>query len=78
MTITLEKFDYNKFQTEKVQFAIDLDREVFNVSEGTNSRHVDDELGMSHCGEASILLRNIAKSCGNRFSSINPGILLRD
>jgi hypothetical protein len=47
MTITLEKFDYNKFQTKKVQFAIDLDRKVFNVSEGTNSRHVDDELGMS-------------------------------
>ncbi|MEG4503845.1 hypothetical protein QUA81_13365 [Microcoleus sp. F6_B4] len=47
MTITVEKFDYNKFQTEKVQFAIDLDRTVFNVSEGTNSRYVDDELGMS-------------------------------
>ncbi|MEG4960283.1 MULTISPECIES: hypothetical protein [unclassified Microcoleus] len=47
MTITVEKFDYNKFQTEKVQFAIDLDREVFNVSEGTNSPYVDDELSMS-------------------------------
>jgi hypothetical protein len=47
MRITVEKFDYNKFQTEKVQFAIDVYREVFNVSEGTNSRHIDDELGMS-------------------------------
>ena len=47
MTITVEKFDYNKFDTEKVEFALDLDETVFNVSEGTNSRYVDDELGMS-------------------------------
>jgi len=47
MTITVEKFDYNKFDTEKIEFALDLDETVFNVSEGTNSRYVDDELGMS-------------------------------
>lgn len=47
MTITLDRFDYDKFTTEKVKFAIDLDREVFHVSEGTNSPYVDDELGIS-------------------------------
>jgi len=47
MTITVEKFDYNKFDTEKVEFSLDLDETVFNVSEGTNCRYVDDELGMS-------------------------------
>ncbi|MEG4574258.1 hypothetical protein QUA56_16435 [Microcoleus sp. N3A4] len=37
MTITVEKFDFAKFTTEKVKFAIDIDSEVFNVSEGVNN-----------------------------------------
>lgn len=44
MTITVEKFDFDKFDTEKVKFAIDIDHEVFNVSEGLNNRYVDDIL----------------------------------
>ena len=47
MTITVEKFDFDKFTTEKVKFAIDIDREVFNVSEGTNSQYIDDQLDNS-------------------------------
>ncbi|MEG3899234.1 MULTISPECIES: hypothetical protein [unclassified Microcoleus] len=39
MTITVEKFDFDKFTTEKVKFAIDIDSEVFNVSEGLNNQY---------------------------------------
>lgn len=39
MTITLEKFDFDKFTTEKVKFAIDIDHEVFNVSEGLTDHY---------------------------------------
>ena len=37
--ITVEKFDFDKFTTEKVKFAIDIDREVFNVSEGLKNQY---------------------------------------
>lgn len=37
--ITVEKFDFDKFTTEKVKFAIDIDREVFNVSEGVKDHY---------------------------------------
>ena len=47
MTITVEKFDFDKFTTEKVKFAIDIDREVFNVSEGLNNQYIDDQLDNS-------------------------------
>ncbi|MEG4455921.1 hypothetical protein [Microcoleus sp. N9_A1] len=39
MTITVKKFDFDKFNTEKVKFAIDIDHEVFNVSEGLKDRY---------------------------------------
>ncbi|MEG4424970.1 MULTISPECIES: hypothetical protein [unclassified Microcoleus] len=39
MTIAVEKFDFDKFTTEKVKFAIDIDHEVFNVSEGLNDQY---------------------------------------
>ncbi|MEG4838336.1 hypothetical protein [Microcoleus sp. B9-D4] len=39
MTIAVEKFDFDKFTTEKVKFAIDIDREVFNVSEGLTDQY---------------------------------------
>ena len=37
--ITVEKFDFDKFTTEKVKFAIDIDRGVFNVSEGLKNQY---------------------------------------
>jgi|GEM_PF-1919580 hypothetical protein len=44
MSIIVEKFDFDKFDTEKVKFAIDVDHEVFNVSEGLNNQYIDDQL----------------------------------
>ncbi|MEG5035301.1 hypothetical protein [Microcoleus sp. AT3-D2] len=37
--IKVEKFDFDKFTTEKVKFAIDIDGEVFNVSEGLKNQY---------------------------------------
>ncbi|MEG4496982.1 hypothetical protein QUB05_07225 [Microcoleus sp. F10-C6] len=39
MTIIVEKFDSDKFTTEQVKFAIDLDHKVFNVSEGLKDHY---------------------------------------